>query len=142
MSSFDRFVEERKRYKRMFEEKLIEILKRKEIQYMLEKFKVSQYQFMIAQPRHFNAVKHLMIEQYQKTNPIQIVFDSTFELPMVTAVTAKVDAGRCIIAVDKGNIQPQIFSIIFAHIGKHVKYTNIHFQKVAACKLTSTQNNK
>ena len=103
MSSTDRFNEERERYKQMFQQKLIETLTVKEIQYMVKKFDISQYQFMVAQPRHFNAVKHLMIEQYMKTNPIQIVFDSTFELPMITSVTAKLDAGRCIVAVDKGS---------------------------------------
>ena len=97
-----RFDAERKKYKRMFEAKLMELLHSDRSQDIIKKWKLQDYKFIIAKPKHFDAVIELMLKQFMKSNPIQIIFDSSFEEMMVPSMKAKLEAGRCIIAVDQG----------------------------------------
>ena len=86
----------------MFEAKLIQILESDRTQNIIKRLKLQDYSFMVAKPKHFDAVIDLMVKQFMKSNPIQIIFDSSFEYLMAPLMRAKLEAGRCIIAIDKG----------------------------------------
>ena len=97
-----RFDAARKKYKKIFEAKLMDLLQSDRSQDTIKKLKLQDYRFMIAKPKHFDAVIDLMLKQFMKSNPIQIIFDASFEEMMIPSMKAKLEAGRCIIAVDKG----------------------------------------
>ena len=101
--STQRFDKERKRYKEIYEQKLNELLRFDRTQNIIKKFKLTNYKFIVAKPKHFQTVIELMLKVYAKINPIQILFDSRFEPMMVSSITPKLKAGRCIIAIDQGN---------------------------------------
>ena len=119
-----RFDTERKKYKQMFEAGLMQILQSDRTQNMIEKLKLQDYRFMIAKPRHFVTVIDLMLKQFMKSNPIQVVFDSSFKDMMIPSMTAKLEAGRCIIAIDKGITALYILFVIECYGRNDNEYTH------------------
>ena len=99
-----RFDKERRNYKQMFEEKLNQLLQSDRTQNIIQQFKLKDYQFMMAKPKHLQSVMNLAVKSWKKNNPAVILFGLT-EKDVYTIwappIKAKIAAGRCLIAIDK-----------------------------------------
>ena len=99
------FNKERERYKRLFRNKLNEILTTDRTKTIIRKFQLTEYKFKVAEKIHHATVIDLMAKGYTKNSPLHIVIDldeDTCRKLMKPSMQAKLDAGRVIIIIDQG----------------------------------------
>ena len=106
------FSKERDTYKRLFGNKLNEILGTDRTQTIIRKFQLQDYKFRVAEEKHYGTVIDLMAKGFTKNAPLHIVFDLDQETSgelMKPSMQAKLEAGRVIIIIDQGICMFSVF---------------------------------